>query len=65
MKPQHGYRLLMTALVLLAALGGCEPAGPPPDLIAPQRAALNKAKAVEGQLQEDLQKRMKSVDTDQ
>ena len=34
------------------ALAGCTPAEPPPDLIKAQREALNKAKAVEGQLQQ-------------
>lgn len=65
MNLQYCYRPPLAALALTMVLAGCKPAGPPPDLIAPQRAAMNKAKAVEGQLQDDLQKRMKPVDTDQ
>ena len=53
--------LVMTAMLVSA----CKPAAPPPDLIAPQRAALNKARAVEGQLQDNLQERMKAADKDQ
>ena len=58
--------------VLLVA--GCRPAAPPapapasapapPDLLAPQRAALERAKAVEGQLKQGLDERMKAVDPD-
>lgn len=58
-------RCLLIGAASVTLLSACKPAGPPPDLLAPQRAALNKAKAVEGQLQDDLQQRMKAVDKDQ
>jgi hypothetical protein len=52
-------------IVLTLGLVGCRPAAPPIDPIAPQRAALNKAKALEGEMQQQLKDRMKSVDQGQ
>ncbi len=43
-------------------LGACQPAGSPPDLVQTQRDALNKAKGVEQQLQQQSQDRIKSSD---
>ena len=66
MKSQRDRFSAAGLIVAMAALlPACKPNAPTPDLIAPQRAALNKAKAVEGQLQDDLQQRMKAVDKDQ
>lgn len=50
--------------VILFSLGlsGCKPDGPPPDLVKTQREALNKAKAVEGQMQQQADERMKAID---
>ena len=53
----------MMAIALLgAAISGCKPAGPPPDLIKTQREALDKAKAVEGQLQKQADEQKKAID---
>ncbi len=41
---------------------GCKPADPPPDLIKTQREALDKAKALEGQMQQHAQERMKAAE---
>ena len=38
--------------VLSLPLAGCQPSELPPDLVKTQREALNKAKSVEGQLQQ-------------
>jgi hypothetical protein len=44
------------------SLAGCKPADAPPDLLKTQRAALEKAKALEGQMQQQAQERMKAID---
>lgn len=48
--------LSLKALVAVGIVGwmlaACKPAAPPPDIIQTQREALNKAKAVEGVLQQ-------------
>ncbi|MBS0308166.1 MAG: hypothetical protein JSS58_04265, partial [Proteobacteria bacterium] len=41
----------MTICAVSLLFAGCKPADPPPDLVKTQRDALDKAKAVEGQLQ--------------
>lgn len=55
-------KLKMTVGVLGIALLGCQPNGPPPDLLKTQREALNKAKAVEGQLQQQAEDQRKIID---
>ena len=50
------------ALTMAAAVSGCKPAGPPPDLLKTQRDALNIAKAVEGQLQQQADDQRKAID---
>ncbi|WP_326940241.1 hypothetical protein [Actimicrobium sp. GrIS 1.19] len=55
----------LIALGLAGSLLGCRPATPPADPLATQRAALEKARGVEGQLQQQTQQRMKSVDEGQ
>ncbi|MDP9107861.1 MAG: hypothetical protein M3N23_02175 [Pseudomonadota bacterium] len=57
-------------VALLAALCACKPAPTAaptasPDLLEHQRAALEKARALDGQLKEQLGERMKSVDQGQ
>ena len=52
-------------VTLTLGLFGCRPAAPPIDPIASQRAALNKAKTLEGELQQQSKDRMKSVDQGQ
>jgi len=59
----------MKALALMVAAGmvlsACKPVQPPPDIVKSQRQALDKAKALDGQLQQQLQERMKAVDDPQ
>ena len=50
------------ALTMATAISGCKPAGPPPNLLETQRDALNKAKAVEGQLQQQADEQRKAID---
>lgn len=53
----------MMAIALFGvAMSGCKPAGPPPDLIKTQREALDKARAVEGQLQKQAEEQRKAID---
>jgi len=52
--------LMLAALVVM--VGGCRPAEPPPDLVRSQREALNKAKAVAGQLQQQAQEQKQAAD---
>lgn len=52
--------MLSVGLVLVA----CKPA-PPPDILKSQHQAIDKAKALDGQLQQQLQDRMKAADDQQ
>lgn len=56
------FRKIITIGLLALALDGCKPAGPPPDLVKTQREALDKAKTVEGQLQQQAEQQKKAVD---
>jgi hypothetical protein len=47
------------------ALSGCKPEGPPPDLIKTQREGLTKARAVEGQLQQQAEEQKSAIDAAQ
>ncbi|GAA4019581.1 hypothetical protein [Actimicrobium antarcticum] len=49
-------------ILCAACLCACQPAVPPPDPIARQRAVLDKAKAVEGLLQQQNDQRMKALE---
>ncbi|MES2935592.1 MAG: hypothetical protein V4805_19125 [Pseudomonadota bacterium] len=63
-KNSSGIARMLAASVLLS-LSACKPAEPPPvppDLLKTQREALEKAKALEGQMKQQLNERMKSVD---
>ncbi len=51
--------LAATVSVLICA---CQPSEAPPDLLKTQRDALNKAKGLEGQMQQQAQDRMQSAD---
>ena len=57
-------KLALTSAIVLVGLtlSACKPADPPPDLIKTQRQGLNKAKALEGQLQQQSDERMKAAD---
>jgi hypothetical protein len=52
------------AIVALIALGlaGCKPSGPPPDIIKPQREALQNAKAVGAVEQKSADEQKKAID---
>ena len=52
-------------LVVGLTLTGCKPAQPPPDILKLQHQALEQAKRLDGQLQQQLQDRMKAIDDDQ
>jgi hypothetical protein len=53
----------VTAIAFFAvALLGCKPEGPPPDLIKTQREALNKAKGVGEQLQQQAEQQKKAAE---
>lgn len=58
---------IVAGLAGLAGLsvGGCKPAGPPPDLVKTQREALDKAKTVEGQLLQQAEERKKAEEEGQ
>jgi hypothetical protein len=52
--------------LLASLLGACKQSSePPPDILKTQREAMDKAKAVEGQIQKQTQDRMKEVDDSQ
>jgi hypothetical protein len=53
---------IMAAGLLGLLLSGCKPVQPPPDLIKTQRETLDKAKAFEGQLQQQAQERLKAAE---
>lgn len=53
---------VMAIALLGVAMSGCKPADPPPDLVKTQREALNKAKAIEGQLQKQADEQRKAID---
>lgn len=47
--------------VIVLLLAACKPE-PPPDIIRPQREALDKAKALEGQMQKDADQQRRTID---
>jgi outer membrane PBP1 activator LpoA protein len=57
-------QMLMAGLIV-CGLAACKPASPPPDIVKTQRDALNKAKAVEGQVQQQAQEQQKTIDEQQ
>jgi hypothetical protein len=57
----YGKRAIMLGLIGLS-LSACKPADSPPDLIKTQRQALDKAKALEGQMQQQAEDRMKAAE---
>lgn len=65
MKIVNGNRAAAIGMLVLV-VSGCQPSSdPPPDIIKTQRGALNKAKALEGQMQQQAQDRMKAADETQ
>jgi hypothetical protein len=62
MKILNGNKAAMIGLLALI-ISGCQPSSdPPPDLIKTQREVLNKAKALDGQMQKNAQDHMKAVE---
>ncbi|MDF3036038.1 MAG: hypothetical protein K0S28_1312 [Paucimonas sp.] len=55
----------LVAACVSAMAAGCQPSEPPPDIIKTQREALNKAKALEGQMQQQAQERMQAEEEQQ
>jgi hypothetical protein len=60
-RPPGFNRTIAIGLVGLA-LYGCKPVEPPPDLLKTQREVSDKANALGGQLQQQLDGRMKVAD---
>ena len=54
-------RAIMTSLLSFALLG-CKPAEPAPGVLKTQREAMDKAKALGTQMQQQLDDRMKTSD---
>lgn len=52
-------------VLLTLVLLGCKPAESPPDVLKTQREALDKAKALDRQMQQQLQDRMRTNDDEQ
>ena len=61
MRIANGTRAITLGIFGLC-LAACKPADPPPDLIKAQRQALDKAKALEGQMQQQAEDRMKAAE---
>ncbi|RJG00775.1 hypothetical protein [Noviherbaspirillum sedimenti] len=57
-----GRMLAAIAIAVVAVTGACQPSAPPPDLVKSQREALDKAKAVEGLLQQQGRDQKQAVD---
>lgn len=53
---------LTCALLLAAGLLGCDPPGPPPDVLKTQRQALDKAKGVEATIEKADEEARKQAD---
>jgi hypothetical protein len=60
----YGKRAIMLGLLGLS-LSACKPSDPPPDLLKTQRQALDKAKALGGQMQQQADDRIKAGEQDQ
>lgn len=60
--PCRAGRLPLLAIVCAGVLAACKPAGPPPDMIQKQREALEKARNVESQVQQQEDERRKALD---
>ena len=65
MKLKQVIAIALLDVTMAMALSGCKPAGAPPDLLKTQREALDKAKAVEGQLQQHAEEQRKAIDDTQ
>lgn len=56
------FELAFIIVPVFLALSTCKPQGPPPDVLKTQREALEKVKAVEGQLQQQAEEQKKVID---
>jgi len=61
LKQEKSLRYLLTSGLIVLMLAGCKP-GPPPDIAEGPRKGLEKAKALEGQMQQQAEERKKSAD---
>ena len=62
MNVMNGNKVVMIGLLALV-VSGCQPSSdPPPDILKTQRDALNQAKALEGQVRQQAQDRMKAAE---
>jgi hypothetical protein len=60
--PCRTGRLSLLMIVCAGSLAACKPAGPPPDLVQKQREALEKARNVEGQVQQQDDERRRVLE---
>jgi hypothetical protein len=61
MVTRHSWQTAVAALIVFG-LAGCQPSGPPPDIIKTQREALQKAKAVGAVEQKAADEQQKAAD---
>lgn len=54
-------KILAVGLISVSLIG-CQPSGPPPDLVKTQRDALSKAKAVEGVVLKQADEQQKAAE---
>lgn len=62
MKIMNGKHAALVGLLAMLVAGCQPPSDPPPDILKTQREALNKAKALDGQVKQQAQDRMNAVD---
>jgi hypothetical protein len=58
---KHSWQTIVAGLIVFG-LAGCQPSGPPPDIIKTQREALEKAKAVGAVEQKSADEEKKAAD---
>jgi len=55
-------RSAVVLAVVVLFVAACKPGEPPPDIIKTQREALQKSRAVEGQLQQQAEEQKKAAE---
>lgn len=58
----NNLKRAITFTVLILTLAGCKPEAPPSDLLETQTEALERAKAVDGQLQKQAEEQKKLIE---
>ncbi len=56
------FQTIVSITAMAISMAACKPNAPPPDLLKSQHEALDKAKAVEGQLQQQADQQRKAID---